>query len=317
MKYLSLFSGIGGFELGIEHAFAKQKQKAVCVGFSEIDKYAAHVYAHHFPTHKNFGDITKIKANSLPDFDLLVGGFPCQSFSIAGKRKGFEDPRGQMFFHIARILRAKRPRRFLLENVAGILSHNEGATFRKIICEIEKLGYSVEWHVLNSADYLPQHRTRVFIVGHLGKKRAGKVFPLERTVAKAHGTHQPKTRSGIVTLYDGGFVDRKIISPQGISPAIVATPKSIPNVAVSNSSNREFGWRTNYCPALTASDSKSMKIVRIGCRIRKLLPVECARLQGFPDSWCDGLSDSQAYRCYGNAVTTNVVSAIVSKMYAR
>lgn len=145
MKYLSLFSGVGGFELGIEQAYenisntsrekqwritqdstdTKQQflasQQPTCIGFSEIDKYATKVYQHHFPNHKAYGDITKINEKELPDFDLLVGGFPCQSFSIAGKRKGFEDTRGTLFFDIARIIREKQPRLLLLENVKGLL----------------------------------------------------------------------------------------------------------------------------------------------------------------------------------------------------
>lgn len=136
VKYLSLFSGIGGFEKGIHAALSN----AECVGYSEIDKHAIKVYQKHFPEHINFGDITKIKANRLPNFDLLVGGFPCQSFSIAGKRKGFADPRGQMFNHIARILRAKKPRCVLLENVKGLLNHDGGRTFKKSSPKLGNLG---------------------------------------------------------------------------------------------------------------------------------------------------------------------------------
>ncbi len=136
MKYLSLFSGIGGFELGI----GPQHE---CVGYSEIDKYASSIYQSHFPEHKNYGDITKIKEQELPYFDLLCGGFPCQSFSIAGKRRGFEDTRGTLFFDIARILRAKQPRLLLLENVKGLLSHENGTTFKTIIATLDELGYDL------------------------------------------------------------------------------------------------------------------------------------------------------------------------------
>lgn len=171
MKYFSTFSGIGGMELGIG-------QGHECVGFSEIDKYAIQIYQHQFPNHKNYGDITKIDADALPDFDLLVGGFPCQAFSIAGKRQGFDDTRGTLFFDLARILKAKRPRLFLFENVKGLLSHDDGRTFRTIIAALTELGYDLQWQVLNSKNHgVPQNRERIFIVGHLGGTPRPEVFP--------------------------------------------------------------------------------------------------------------------------------------------
>ena len=138
----------------------------MCVGFSEIDKYAISIYEKHFPTHQNFGDITKIKAEDLPEFDLLVAGFPCPSWSIAGKRGGFEDLRGQLVFDIIRILRGKKPRMFLLENVKGILSHDKGNSM-EVICEaLCESGYAIDFEVLNSKDFgVPQSRERVFIIG--------------------------------------------------------------------------------------------------------------------------------------------------------
>jgi hypothetical protein len=153
LKYFSMFSGIGGFELGIHRAMASRRSTgeetaqdiqghlpdnqceygrhgATCIGFSEVNKYAIQCYESHFKGHKNYGDATKINATELPDFDFLCGGFPCQAFSIAGKRGGFDDTRGTMFFEIARILAEKRPRMFLLENVKGLLSHDNGRTFK-------------------------------------------------------------------------------------------------------------------------------------------------------------------------------------------
>ena len=213
MKYFSLFSGIGGFELGIQQAYVetnKKKEKRIweedkeglrvredkgsherheklgdsgdtelrqypnrsgfgqplCVGFSEIDKYAASIYQRHFPNHKNYGDITTINERELPDFDLLVGGFPCPSFSIAGKRKGLEDVRGQLVFEIIRILRGKKPKMFLLENVKGLLSHDKGKTMEIICEELCESGYAIDFEVLNSKNFgVPQNRERVFIVG--------------------------------------------------------------------------------------------------------------------------------------------------------
>ena len=204
MKYLSTFSGIGGFELGIQQAYANKTlvktpeqtrntlssrklldirhrlggEEATCIGYSEIDKYAAEIYQKHFPNHKNYGDITTINAGALPDFEMLVGGFPCQSFSIAGKRHGFNDTRGTMFFEIARIVREKQPRLLLLENVKGLLSHDQGRTFTTIIATLDELGYDLQWQVLNSKNHgVPQNRERVFIVGHLRGTPRPEVFP--------------------------------------------------------------------------------------------------------------------------------------------
>lgn len=194
-----MFSGIGGFELGIQQAYEDNirpiqsevseesgnkhgtKDKSLkweCVGYSEIDKYAIQIYEKHF-NHKNYGDATKIDTRQLPEFDLLVGGFPCQAFSIAGKRKGFDDTRGTLFFEIARILADKRPRNFILENVKGLLSHDNGKTFQTILGVLTDLGYCVEWQVLNSKNFgVPQNRERVFFVGHLGGECERKVFPI-------------------------------------------------------------------------------------------------------------------------------------------
>lgn len=159
MKYFSMFSGIGGFEYGLEQS----DYNFECVGFSEIDKYAKSIYKNHFPDHHDYGDATQINTDDLPDFDLLVGGFPCQAFSIAGQRKGFEDTRGTLFFEIARILKDKKPSYFLLENVRGLLSHNKGETFQTILTVLSDLDYIVSWEVLNSKDFgVPQRRESVY-----------------------------------------------------------------------------------------------------------------------------------------------------------
>jgi len=169
IKYFSMFSGIGGFEYGIQKS--KKGQNFQCIGFSEIDKYAKSVYTKHFPNHFDWGDATQLKTEELPSFDLLVGGFPCQSFSIAGLRGGFDDTRGTLFFEIARVLKDKRPKYFLLENVKGLLSHNKGKTFQRILEVLSDLGYDVEWEVLNSKDFgVPQSRQRIFIKGYFRGK---------------------------------------------------------------------------------------------------------------------------------------------------
>jgi len=165
LKVLSLCTGVGGGELGFEASDFDYEM----VGYSEIDKYANSIYQKHFPNNENFGDLTKINAITLPDFDFLIAGFPCQAFSIAGKLKGFDDTRGTIFFDIARILKVKKPKYFLFENVKNLISHDKGNTFRVIIRTLLDLGYKVRWDILNSKDFgVPQNRERIYIRGSLG-----------------------------------------------------------------------------------------------------------------------------------------------------
>jgi len=187
MRYLSLFSGIGGFELGIPNDWE-------CIGYSEIEPRAIEIYQRHFPNHKNYGDITQINAEELPDFDCLVGGFPCQSFSIAGKRGGFNDTKGTLFFDIARIIAVKKPKAVLLENVKGLLSHNKGRTFETVIKTLDELGYDVEWCVFNSTDFgRPQNRPRVYIRGFI-RGGEGQIKSSERIEQKTPILLECKTR---------------------------------------------------------------------------------------------------------------------------
>ena len=174
IRYLDMFAGIGGFRSGLERVGGFE-----CVGYCEIDKFAKQAYEALYDTSKEeyFDDARKIIPEDLPDIDLIVGGFPCQSFSIAGKRRGFEDARGTMFFEIARIAAVKRPRYLLLENVPGLLSHDEGRTFATILSTLDELGYDVAWQCLNSADFgVAQARKRVFIIGFLRAECAGEIL---------------------------------------------------------------------------------------------------------------------------------------------
>lgn len=194
MKYFDAFSGYGGFSLGIQRAYENMDNRWVastpelavyrdkshsnsgdgdgrradpsCIGYSEIDKYAVQIYSKHFPEHKNYGSITDIDASTIPDFDLFVGGVPCQSWSIAGKRGGFEDPRGNMWFESIKIIREKKPKYFLLENVKGLLSHDGGKSMERICEELCGCGYAIDFEVLNAKNFgVPQNRERVFIIG--------------------------------------------------------------------------------------------------------------------------------------------------------
>ncbi|MCX6756321.1 MAG: DNA (cytosine-5-)-methyltransferase [Candidatus Nomurabacteria bacterium] len=378
MKYLSLFSGIGGFELGIQKAYveatnrkknrrsketsktgnskrhqkfesadAKRRQSSeyhngmrgrqesfTCVGYSEIDKYAIEIYKKHFPTHKNYGDIIKIKEKELPDFDFLCGGFPCQSFSIAGKRKGFHDTRGTMFFEICRILKQKQPRLLLLENVKGLLSHDEGRTFATIIRSLDELGYNVQWQVLNSKNFgVPQNRERVFIVGSLRKVSRPEIFPFTennsedivlptittRVTADSNGTYVGKRSPRQII---GGSQGNRVYDPKGISTTLASQAGGLGAktglYAVGGLQKHQVPRKDGNSPTLTQAMGKGGGQTPIvwskDIKIRRLTPKECERLQGFPDNWTTGVSDTQRYKTLGNAVTVNVVSAIAKRL---
>ena len=179
MKFLDLFSGIGGFRMGLENAGHE------CVGYVEIDKFARKSYEAIFNTEGEWTrhDITKVTDEEWRELrgrvDLICGGFPCQAFSIAGKRMGFEETRGTLFFEIARAVKQIKPRYILFENVKGLLNHDKGKTFRTIINTLDELGYDAEWRVFNSKNFgVPQSRERVFIIGYLRGECAGEVFPI-------------------------------------------------------------------------------------------------------------------------------------------
>jgi len=324
MKYLSLFSGIGGFELGIQQAYENTKIRLIqqeisrpndsgdsesggrytephCIGFSEIDKYAIQTYQSHFPEHKNYGDITKINEQELPDFDMLVGGFPCQAFSIAGKRKGFEDTRGTLFFDIARIIKAKQPRLVFLENVKGLLSHDNGETFRTIIATLDELGYDLQWQVLNSKNHgVPQNRERVFIIGHLRGTSRPEVFPF------GEGCEQTR---GISQINNPRHSNDRIYGTEGISPTLntMQGGNRQPIITSTITTENAHGFGKN----VTARQAFDITC-EIG-QVRRLTPTECERLQGFPDNWTIG-SDTQRYKQCGNAVTVNVIRDIAERL---
>ncbi|MAQ70729.1 MAG: DNA (cytosine-5-)-methyltransferase [Alphaproteobacteria bacterium] len=182
MRFIDLFAGIGGTRLGFEAACSKAGIKADCVFSSEIKQYAIDAYQNNFGTENIAGDITKVEPNKIPDFDFLLAGFPCQPFSAAGSRQGFIDTRGTLFFDIERILRAKKPSGFLLENVEGLLNHDKtekskpyGRTLEIILSKLRELGYKVTYQVLNAANFgIPQNRKRIYILGSLDKE-----IPLE------------------------------------------------------------------------------------------------------------------------------------------
>jgi len=299
--FVDLFCGIGGFRLGME------KNGFKCVWACDIDKYACMIYRKHFGEEGLYeGNIKEVSAKAIPNHDILCAGFPCQSFSIAGKRLGFRDTRGTLFFEICRIARKKQPPILFLENVKGLLNHEKGETFKIILSSLDELGYDAEWQVLNSKDFgVPQNRERVFIIGHLRDRSTPKVFPI--TLASQTYT---ETARCIDANYWKGWLDHeqrtmvclanngrsyRIYDPKGISPTL-PTPCGGHHIT---------------------------KIID-HLKIRRLTPLECERLQGFPDEWTkqgitkDGeivnISDTQRYKCLGNAVTVNVVEAIAREI---
>ena len=172
LRFYDLFCGIGGFRLALERLGHQ------CVGSCEIDGMARTVYKKNFKELPSEVDARNIRPELLPDFDLLTAGFPCQAFSVAGKGLGFEDERGNLFFEILRIVKEKRPAKLFLENVRGLLSNDRGRTFGRILYELGKMGYDVEWQLINGKYFLPQKRERVYIVGHARERPCEQVFPI-------------------------------------------------------------------------------------------------------------------------------------------
>ncbi len=182
IKFIDLFAGMGGTRVGFEEACQSLGYQSECVFTSEIKPYAVELYAHNFGDHNIHGDITSVDEKNIPDFDFLLGGFPCQAFSVAGKRAGFNDTRGTLFFDIARILLEKKPKGFILENVEGLVTHDKidqqskiGNTLKTILEILEDIGYHVSWQTLNAKDFgVPQDRKRIYIIGHKDYKP---IFP--------------------------------------------------------------------------------------------------------------------------------------------
>ena len=395
MRFLDLFAGIGGFRLALERAGHK------CIGFCEIDKFARQTYKANFDTEGEveWHDITAVTdddVRQLGSVDVITGGFPCQAFSVAGKRGGFDDTRGTLFFEIARIARILKPKYLLLENVKGLLNHSGGTTFSTILNTLGELGYWVEWQILNSKDFgVPQNRERVFIIGHLGGKPRREIFPITGTSGQAlrqliggtqgYRVYDPTGTSVTLASQAGGM---------GAKTGLYAVPVLTPDRAEKRQNGRRFKEPGEPMFTLTAQDRHGVLVrhtddgfhlarndekkssiqgthvtypegrshclgtshvpmtmekpphipgpedinntvrsggrgsltakhnhdtIHDGVRIRRLTPLECFRLQGFPDEHfhnakAAGVSDSQLYKQAGNAVTVNVVYEIAKRL---
>ena len=356
MKYIDLFGGIGGFSFGIEQA---TKGKFECVYYNDFDKYAVQTYSKNFGTDYEATDITTVKEADIPDHDLICGGFPCQTFSIAGKRRGFKDTRGTLFFEIMRIAKAKGTPYLFLENVKGLLNHEKGKTFRTILQTLSKLGYEVQWMVLNSKFFgVAQNRERVFIIGNLRSEPRPEILPFRknaREISRIHNEQnkepkmdtkdstpdipQANRRYGIngvspplnnwssliqtkcykETAFDKGHRwFRESINSPCLSKQMGTGGNNVPMVF--NPKMRDYKPK-NVSPSLTSTDYKEPKVMITDNKLRRLTPIECERLQGFPDNWTlvplpNGkiMSDTQRYKMMGNAVTVNVIKVIGEKL---
>ena len=243
MKFLDLFAGIGGFRLGMELAGHE------CIGFCEIDKFARASYKaiHNTKGEIELHDITSVSDESIRGIgsvDIICGGFPCQAFSIAGNRRGFEDTRGTLFFEIARFASIIRPRYLFLENVKGLLNHENGITFETIISTLDELGYNVEWQVLNSKDFgVPQNRERVFIIGHLRGGSGRKVFPLSGDGA-AITCEQPKINKVGNIRKKGKSQSGDVVSIDSLAPTLCSTTtQKDPLKVLIENEIKQFGCR--------------------------------------------------------------------------
>lgn len=305
-KFIDLFAGIGGFRIAGEY------NGGSCVFSSEWDKNSCHTYE---VNHGEMpaGDITKISADEIPDHDVLFAGFPCQAFSISGKQNGFDDTRGTLFFDVARIIKTKRPKMFLLENVKNLLRHDGGKTFSVISNTLDELGYDVHYKVLRSSDYgVPQARERIYIVGfecpqkfnfpspvcdkdvrvvadvlELDGARKAKIIDKEIHYYNKPDKPNDRRRPYQIGYFNKGGQGERVYSPLAAGITLSA-----------------FGGGA-------AGRTGAYKIGEV---VRKLTPRECARLQGFPDDFEIPVSDNLAYKQFGDSVSVPVLEKIVAAM---
>ena len=282
MKFLDLFAGIGGFRLGMESAGHE------CVGFCEIDKFARESYKaiHNTEGEIELHDITRVTDESIRRFgsvDVICGGFPCQAFSIAGHRRGFEDTRGTLFFEICRFASVLRPKYLFLENVRGLLNHDGGATFETIIRTLDELGYDVEWQVLNSKNFgVPQNRERVFIIGHLRGQRTRNVFPIGRE-SEQPDRQQSKIESVGNVNPSGNGMNGEVYSSQGLAPTLttnkgegqkIAIPVLTPDRLEKRQNGRRFKTDGEPMFTLTAQDRHGVVVENKVKQVGNLIDTE-------------------------------------------
>jgi DNA (cytosine-5)-methyltransferase 1 len=326
INLLDLFSGIGGFHLGLERAGFK-----VNAYNSEIDKYAKEVYKHNFKDSTYVGSVTDVRGAELPRIDAITFGSPCQDFSLAGKREGMGGERSSLILEAIRLIQECRPRFFIWENVKGTFSSNNRQDFAAILQTFANLGdYTIEWQLLNTKWFLPQNRERIYLVGYLGGRSGQQVFPISEGNSK---TNHIREELGYQMT---NFAPREYYW-RDHSPCLNARDYKDPKLVKIKTNNSKGVEKDNYVvagtlrthndgkgfretkdgdspciPARAREDGSGQPIININKTIRRLTPIECERLQGFPDNWtlANGISDTQRYKMCGNAVTVDVVEAV-------
>jgi DNA (cytosine-5)-methyltransferase 1 len=303
MRFIDLFAGIGGIRLGFEAVF----KDAQCLFSSEWDKYAQITYEANFGE-KPSDDITLIKEEEIPPFDILLAGFPCQAFSVAGLRKGFEDTRGTLFFDIVRIIKYHKPQVVFLENVKNLKTHNHGNTIKTIYHELQKLGYFIKDKILNTMDYgnIPQNRERIYIVCFLSEEAYFNFkFPSKILL-----------ETKIIDCLNNNIEEKYYYNNKPLFERVVSDIVK---------KNTLYQWRRKYvrenknnvCPTLTANmgmGGHNVPILLDDKGIRKLTPRECANFQGFPSNYIlpTNLPDSAIYKQIGNSVSIPVIKQVAN-----
>lgn len=307
-KTIDLFAGIGGIRLGFEKSGGFQT-----VYSNDFDKYCKITYDLNFDSVKlDTTDIRKVKSSDIPKFDVLLGGFPCQAFSIAGYRKGFDDEkgRGNLFFEIDRIISEAQPKAFFLENVKNLEKHDNGRTFKIISDRLIELGYHITHNILNSMDYgnLPQNRERVYIIGFKYKKHLN-AFEFPNPI---------KRNTNIEHLLDTEVDQKYHYNDKALFD------KLKDHIVKENTA---YQWRriyvrenkNNVFPTLTANmgmGGHNVPIIKQGSIVRKITPRECARIQGFPPNYkLPQIADSQLYKQFGNSVSVPVIERVATNIY--
>jgi DNA (cytosine-5)-methyltransferase 1 len=360
LKVVSLFSGIGGFETGIFNSLGKENVEIVLA--SEINNHAVKGYEYIYKE-KVKGDITKIDEIDVPEHNLLVAGFPCQAFSMAGKRLGFADTRGTLFFDVARIAKEKQPEKIILENVKGLVSHDNGRTLDIIIQSLNEIGYTVDFQVMNTKYFnLPQSRERIFIIAlrdDLVKQEKWKIEGkniiaqtkkrLEEYGVKTFNFNWPSQEKVNKKLKDilENKVDENLYINDELTEILVkekgdllpsyfnnnfdtlGKSKIVGEVGTGNyKANKRVYNKFTISPTITTAcltkimEQTLTKENKNTYRIRKLTPLECFRLQGFPDYYINklveaGISKTQIYKMAGNSVSVNVIESLVNNLYKK
>ena len=305
-SFIDLFSGIGGFHYALSSYGAK------CVFASDINKYASNVYEKNFNL-KPFGDITKINTKDIPKHDILTAGFPCQAFSISGKKEGFNDTRGTLFFEIIRISKEHKPKILILENVKNLISHDNGKTIKIIKKTLENLDYKVYYKILNTSNFgLPQSRKRIYFVCFNNDIINRKFhFP----IGKNKQTHlsdvlekKPKTIKEI-KRNDINFKEKIDLSKHNKTIRIGTVGKGGQGERIYDPSGHAI-----TLSAYGGGIGSKTGLYKIDDIIRKLTPRECARIQGFPENFIIDASSNQAYKQFGNSVSINVIQHIIKNI---